>query len=175
MGRRIVTEKQLECDAPAADKRSKTLAAAARSELDDSKAEFVPVESGAESADISTGTADASAAPDDYISKLIKYIPTEIVTLYLLVDGILKSFTSAPAVNWAVFFLLLVLTPVYMWRMTREVSKSTAWDQIVVSFFSFGLWVYVIGGPFSQLSWYVPQYGSILVAIFTVFVPLIKK
>jgi hypothetical protein len=124
---------------------------------------------------VGTTSATKAAVSDDYITKLIKYIPTEIVTLFLFIDGILKSFHSSTAVGWSLFFLLLAFTPVYMWRMTVLQAKPPAWDQIIVSFFSFALWVYVIGGPFADLSWYAPQYGSILVALFTVAVPLFKK
>jgi hypothetical protein len=112
---------------------------------------------------------------DSYVTKLNKYIPTEIVTLFIFIEGILKTVETNAVVEWGLFFLLLILTPVYMWRATVMKSEPPACDQIIVSFFSFGLWVYVIGGPFSALSWYVPQYGYILVAVFTVFVPLLKK
>ena len=167
MGRRIVTTKQLNASSVSSDNDTTESTLVETPSLQTTTA----VETSAPSSTATVTTADT----DDYISRLIKYIPTEIVTLYLLVDGILKSFTSSPLVNWIIFFLLLALTPFYIWRMTRETSKTTAWDQIIVSFVSFTLWVYVIGGPFASLSWYAPQYGSIFMAIFTVFVPLIRK
>ena len=175
MGRRIITKYQLQKDSPKS-RQSITAAAKTTAMQSANRSETKAAAKTVETTDpIAAVSLDSTPATDDYISKLIKYIPTEIVTLYLLVDGILKSFSSAPVINWVIFFLLLVLTPVYIWRMTRDTAKKAAWDQIIVSFFSFGLWVYVIGGPFSSVSWYVPQYGSILIAVFTVFVPLLKK
>ncbi len=172
MGRRIVTSKQKDAAGISSSVYSTVSAADDQAAVTPSEPSVSEEKTASASA---LSSASLTAAPDDYISKLIKYIPAEVITLYLFVDGILNSFTASPVMNWVVFFLLLVLTPIYMWRMTQEASKSPAWDQIIVSFVSFALWVYVIGGPFEALSWYAPQYGSILVAIFTVFVPLIRK
>jgi hypothetical protein len=174
MGRRIVTATVHGATSVSVDVYS-AVTAAAETPTAEVAAGAYAVPADAKAAPNAPAPPAEAPAPDDYISKLIKYIPTEVVTLYLFVDGILKSFNSSPAVNWIVFFLLLALTPVYIWRMTTEKTKACAWDQIAVSFVSFALWVYVIGGPFVTLSWYVPQYGYILVAIFTVFTPLLKK
>jgi hypothetical protein len=51
------------------------------------------------------------------------------------------------------------------------VSKSV---QLAVSTFAFGVWVFALGGAFTSLSWYEPFLGSVMLVLFTFFVPLIS-
>ncbi len=119
---------------------------------------------------------------DTYIEQVVKYIPSEIVAAYLFLDGILKSSEKVTETFfWGVFLFLLAATPAYIWAITAEKEECTgkvrkpAWDQIVISFFSFAVWVFAIGGPFTYLSWYHPVYGSSLLVLFTFLPPIISK
>jgi hypothetical protein len=113
---------------------------------------------------------------DDYMTKLVKYIPAEIIAVYLFINGIVTALTAPSAVlSWGVFALLLLLTPLYIWRVTNDKALPPAWDQMLVAFISFAVWVFAIGGPFTTLVWYNPLYGSILVALFTLVIPMIRK
>lgn len=111
---------------------------------------------------------------DDYTTKLIKYIPVEIVAAFVTVDGIIRSATQVPTeAYWFIFFLLLILTPLYMWRVTTEPNKSPAIAQIVISTISFFVWVFALGGPFNYLDWYQPVYGALILPIFTLAIPIV--
>ena len=113
---------------------------------------------------------------DDYKTKVIKYIPAEIVTAYVTLEGILKASPNATnAVYWFVFLVLLALTPLYIWKVTSQPNKKPAWDQIIVSFFSFIVWVMALGGPFATLSWYSPLIPALLLPIYTLIIPMVKK
>lgn len=117
--------------------------------------------------------AGAQPGLDDYASKLLKYIPAEIVAGFVAIDGIIKSVTDVPAaVGWIVFLVLLVLTPFYIWRVTTEADKSLAVAQIAVSTIAFFVWVFAVGGPFSSLGWYMPLYGAVLLVLYTLTVPV---
>lgn len=118
----------------------------------------------------------AQTTADDYMTRLVKYIPADIIAVYLFINGIISS-QAAPNVilRWVVFALLLVLTPIYIWRVTNDRTLPPAWDQMIVAFFSFAIWVFAIGGPFTTLVWYSPLYGSILVALYTLVIPMIRK
>jgi len=119
---------------------------------------------------------EAQLVPDDYKMKVIKYIPTEIVAAYITLEGIIKASAQAPVgAYWMVFVILLVLTPIYVWRITDQAGRKPAWDQIIISFFSFIIWVMAIGGPFDTMSWYQPIYPALLLPIFTLVAPLIRK
>jgi hypothetical protein len=85
----------------------------------------------------------------------------------------LKAVTGVQAnLYWLIFIVLLILTPLYTWRVTTEAGLPVAYVQVVVSTLSFIVWVFAIGGPFSLLSWYQPVYGSILLILFTLIPPL---
>lgn len=120
--------------------------------------------------------------PDSYVDQVLKYIPSEIVAAFLFMDGILRSSGKATVLYfWLIFIFLLAITPFYIWAVTSEKVESTgaarkpAWDQIIISFFSFAVWVFAIGGPFKFLSWYDPAYGSTSLVLFTFLPPIISK
>jgi hypothetical protein len=122
------------------------------------------------------GPAQAQPKVDDYITKLLKYIPAEIVAAFLFIDGLIKSLSQPSAVVfWIVFIVLLILTPLYMWRVTTEPDKPAAVAQIIIATFGFFVWVFAIGGPFSTLGWYLPVYGSILLVVYTLVIPIVQK
>ena len=113
-------------------------------------------------------------ASDDYASKLIKYIPAEIVAAYVTIQGILEAAMREGWIHWAVFFVLLVLTPLYIWRVTTEPGKPVAVWQIVISTVSFLIWVFALGGPFEAAEWYDKIYGALILPIFTLAVPIME-
>lgn len=107
--------------------------------------------------------------PDSYLDKLIKYIPSEVVALYLSLDAICRSAPTEGWLRWPILILGVVMTPLYLWRV-QSVTKII---QLVVSTLSFVVWTVALGGPFIELSWYKPIYGALLLPIFTFLVPLI--
>jgi len=109
------------------------------------------------------------ARPDDYTARLLKYIPSEVVALYLMLDGIVRSSNVIGAVHWGVFLILFVLTPLYLWRV-QQVKKTL---QLVISALAFLVWVFAIGGPFALLSWYKPLYGALVLPLYTFSVPIV--
>src|SRR5438105_4275212 len=65
----------------------------------------------------------ASTKPDDYTARLLKYIPSEIIALFLTLDGLLRPINGADisaakaAVYWSMFVFGMCVTPVYLWRI----------------------------------------------------------
>jgi len=124
---------------------------------------------------IETGTQSAMLGPggssqEDYLGRLVKYVPTEIVGLYLAVNGVLPkaeppSFTAL----WWVFGICWVLTPVYLWFATRDAQKRPLPLQVGLASIAFPVWVFAIGGPFVSLAWYQGYIASI-VLFFVTFV-----
>ena len=114
-----------------------------------------------------------SRTADNYTDRLLKYIPAESVALYLTLQGIVLSSAEAPAVSawlWFAFAIGMIGTPLYLWRI-QQVSKRI---QLAVSTAAFGVWVFALGGVFASLSWYEPFLGSLMLVVFTFFVPLIS-
>lgn len=126
--------------------------------------------------------APAAAAPpapspsttlSDYTDRLMKLIPAEVVTAYVGATALIASATKVPnSVPWIVFGVLLVITPFVYWRLTLDQHKQPAVGQTAASTIAFVVWVLALGGPFSQLSWYTPLYGGLLLIFYTTFVPL---
>lgn len=109
--------------------------------------------------------------PDSYTERLMKYIPAEVIALYLTLDALIRSSPQFPAsLYWAVFLFCFVATYLYLWRI-EKVRKQV---QLHISGSAFIVWVFAIGGPFAHLSWYNPIYAGILLPIFTFLVALIE-
>jgi hypothetical protein len=121
------------------------------------------------------GTArDASggAAPtqDDYLGRLAKYIPAEIVALYAaMVAAAPPTDPHYATILWIIFALNAVLVPIYMWIVTsRDPGKDALWTQVILATLAFPVWAFALGGPFKQLSWYEGWMASMLLMFVTV-------
>jgi hypothetical protein len=102
---------------------------------------------------------------DRYTDRLLKYIPVEVVAVYLAVQNVLLTtddVSDVAGLFWVVFLILLVLTPLYLWRI-QTVDK---WQQLTISTVSFAVWVFSLGGPFVYLAWYKPVYAAVLLPIY---------
>jgi len=113
-----------------------------------------------------------------YQDKLLKLIPTEIVGAYMFLSGVVSGGPESAAQTsnvvddnliYIVFFALLALTPLYIWR----VSHVTNIPQVIVTTISYIVWVYTLGGPFSVWGIYSPAAGSVFLVIWTLAMPLL--
>ena len=103
---------------------------------------------------------------DTYQGRLLKLIPTEVVAMYVFLDGVLRSAPAgvpAPALRWLVFTALLCATWLYLNRV-EKVSKK---HQLALSTVAFAVWVFSLGGPFVAFRWYSPIYGALLLPLYT--------
>ncbi len=96
--------------------------------------------------------AAGASAPDDYLARLVKYVPAEIIALYLTAAGIVPANRSG--VLWAVAAFCAVLTPVYLRWVTSRGGVPPLRQQIVIGTIAFPIWLFAIGGPFALLGWY---------------------
>jgi hypothetical protein len=119
-----------------------------------------------------------------YSDKLVKLIPSEIIGAYMVLSNILgytagsmqasviqKPVTEndlKPVLLQIVFFVLLVLTPVYL----RKISKVKNVSQLIVTTMSFVIWVYTLGGPFAVWGIYYSIIGSVVLVLWSVIIPL---
>jgi hypothetical protein len=117
---------------------------------------------------------------DDYLSRVLKYIPSEIVMAYIAIEGVLRT-SYNPAV-WAERQMLLklslgvaatltIITPFWLYRVMR-VRRGT---QILLSTLSVPVWLFAMGGPFVLLDWYEPAFGAIVLPLYTLIVPIISR
>jgi hypothetical protein len=112
---------------------------------------------------------------NDYKDRLVKLIPSEVVTAYATLRGLITG-AAVPGnkvlLLWIVFFVLLIFTPLYLYF----ISNVKKWGQVVFTTIAFVIWVIVIGGPFSTVLGFPADYfGSILLVIYTLFIPFVYK
>ena len=111
--------------------------------------------------------------PDDYLDRLLKYIPAEMVALWITAYGIASAASvdiPFEIITWLIFIAILVMTPLYLWRLQNVNSKL----QLGLSTVSFAVWVFALGGPFALYGWYNIVYGALLLPFVTVAIPIIK-
>jgi hypothetical protein len=111
--------------------------------------------------------------PDQYKDRLLKYIPADVVAIYLTLMGIIAGAqpgTLKTILPWAVFVVIAIITPFYI----KFVGKVTDTKQIVVGSVAFLIWAITLGAPFDQahISWYNPIIGALLLPFFTFLIPL---
>ena len=122
-------------------------------------------------ADVAAGqTAKIAAGEDKYTARLIKYIPAEVVALYITLKSILEASnqSGSTVLQWLIFIFCLGGTYVYL-RRVAHVSKQT---QLILSTLAFVVWAYSMKGPFGNL--YDPLFGALLLPMFTFTIPLIE-
>jgi hypothetical protein len=113
---------------------------------------------------------------DGYFDRLLKYIPADVVGLWLTGSGLVQSQADNQTrigLLWMLFVVGLVFSFFWTRKQTAEAKKPIAWQQILLSCGSFFVWVFAIGGPFAELPLYKPLYGSLLLLIYTSFIPLL--
>ena len=123
--------------------------------------------------------AAAVASPQDdfkfYLDRLMKMIPAEVVSLYLIGNGFIPAGQSVGLAVWALVCLAGVLALRAYGTADPEANKSPDWVHVVISAVAFVIWVYTLGGPFAAANIYEPYVGSLLVLAWTFFVPLFYK
>jgi len=100
---------------------------------------------------------ESAGQGESYVERLIKYIPSEIIALYLGASNVVPhSAKNEKIALWVIAGLTAACTPVYMYYATREPNEPTLWSQIIISSIAFPIWVFAIGGPFEITfpSWY---------------------
>ena len=120
----------------------------------------------------STGSAPA---PEDYLGRLVKYIPAEIVGLYLAISGMIPQPQTDHPILWGVFLVCWVLVPTYLWIATSRGGQRPLYPQIALASIAFPVWVCATGGAFvKQFHWYEgrPYLVSIVLCLVTVIFAL---
>ena len=105
----------------------------------------------------------------NYQDKLLKLIPAEIVAAYVALDGIAGTI---PAQRFKFLIvaicILLVINYFYLLKLHKVKSKL----QIFITEISFLVWIFSLGGPFLDFLWYNSAWGSAVVILWTLVIPL---
>jgi hypothetical protein len=111
---------------------------------------------------------------DDYLTKVVKYIPVEILAAYLFMAGVLDSNVTGKhdQAIWLGGLLIgtLVLTIPYDLRVLNIVR----WQQVTISVVGIAVYVFALGGWFATTTWYHQWYASIVVPVFGLLIAVLK-
>jgi hypothetical protein len=110
---------------------------------------------------------------DGYFDRLVKYIPADVVGLWLVGVGLINQIDTAKAVVMIVFFFTcLGITAWWTYDQTKEPGKVTARTQIVIASIAFAVWVIALQGADIRAAFnrYQPAIGSLLLLVFSTIV-----
>jgi hypothetical protein len=65
--------------------------------------------------------------------------------------------------HWLIFAVGVAATPFYL----LFYQKVTAPMQLSISTLAFIVWIFALGGPFTDFAWYKQVYGAVLLPVFT--------
>lgn len=110
---------------------------------------------------------------DSYFSRVLKYIPSEIVMVFISVEGVLRTAFANNQERltlslWILAGLLTLLTPLWLWRVMRV----KRFNHLLLSTIALPIWMFAIGGPFTSFDWYSQSLGAIALPLFTLLVPI---
>jgi hypothetical protein len=110
---------------------------------------------------------------DDYFTRLVKYVPLEIIGFYLLVAGLIDSNVEDDSTHALALGLLLVgsviLAALFSW-FKLNVRRVV---QIVMIGIALLVYVFAAGGWFATTTWYDAWLGTVAVAVFGVLVKIV--
>lgn len=116
----------------------------------------------------------ASSNPNTYQDRLVKLIPSEIVTAYVTLQGLITTQQNNQRLSMAIVFIcLLILTPFYL----RSVGNVKKIGQLIFTTIAFIIWVMASGGfkiIFPDV--FADNFlGSILLILYTLAIPIFYK
>ena len=87
---------------------------------------------------------------EDYLERIVKYVPVEIIAAYMAIRGFLPAHGTDGAIPaWAeiaIYVALIGLTPLYLLKVAGDAPDKGR--QLGIATVSFVVWSYAIGGPF---------------------------
>jgi len=109
----------------------------------------------------------------DYLSRLTKLIPAEIIGLYLIGNGFIHSQNHISTTVWAVIcFIFLIISRLYG-TMDPELDLPPQTLPVILSGIAFISWIYLIGGPFEAFNIHIKWLGAVFVLTISFLAPLI--
>jgi hypothetical protein len=113
-------------------------------------------------------------APTDYKDRLLKLIPTEIITAYVTLYGLVNGTVNGNKAQllWIIIGILFVLTPVYLMYISKVEKKG----QIAFTTFGFLIWVFATGSPVETLLGFQAAFlASLSLIIYTLLIPFVYR
>lgn len=119
-----------------------------------------------------TAAGGSGSGEGDQLARLTRYIPTEAITLYVALLGVVGVAGASYTGRWVAFALFVILTPTIAyvdWRIaSRRYLRSEAGIQRLLLRFNLGAatiafaaWAFSLpASPFNEFGWYDPKWGG---------------
>lgn len=111
----------------------------------------------------------------DYLERLMKMIPGEVVGLYLIGSGFIPEDQHVTLLIWTIICLIGVVAVRAYGTTDSEKNLAPQWSVVFISSVAFVIWIYSFGGAFKLYDLHIPYIGSLLVLAWTFFVPIFYK
>jgi hypothetical protein len=113
--------------------------------------------------------------PREFLEKVIKIIPSEVIAGYMFLISTLPVITVDPLRNilkWIIFSVLIASIPLYY----RSLAKGQPFIRhAVISIVAFAVWSYSISGPTMMGDeYYDPIVASLSLMSFTILSPYVR-
>jgi hypothetical protein len=121
---------------------------------------------------------DPNAGFKEYLSRLLKMIPAEIVGLYMIGSGFIPSDQPLVLIIWSAVCLVLLIILRIWGTADPAAGKPSQPVPVFISAIAFVIWLYWLGGPFSAYpdhNLHVEFVGSLLVLVWSFIVPIFLK
>ena len=112
---------------------------------------------------------------DAYLGRLLKMIPGEVISLYVVGSGFIPEDQAGALIAWTLVCILAVVLLRVYGTADRVLDKPPDWVHVAISSVAFVVLVYSMGGPFKALGLYIPFLGPMLVLAWTFFLPFVYK
>ena len=106
----------------------------------------------------------------DYKSKLLKLIPSEIVAAYMVIEAIIPDDRKYIG-TLVLSVVLLIMVPLYL----KNVYKVKRAGQHIFVMIAFAVWIYSLGGPFKYWNIWEAWIGSSLLILYTLTIPIFYR
>ncbi len=111
---------------------------------------------------------------DDYLTKLLKYLPLEVLGAYLFLTTLIKQNVVGTSTLAAWLLSLLVFTVIVTCLYDYYVLHIKRAIQIMMSGVGIVIYVFASGDWFATTSWYHPWYGTAVLPIYGLMIQFIK-
>jgi hypothetical protein len=111
-------------------------------------------------------------AVDDFLDRLMKYVPLEILGGYSICEGVIRSFVKDGLMLSLLILFILGIVGTYFY--VKKYLNVTRYLQVYIAVLGFVIWVFSIGGWFGEFNFWKAGYGTIGVIIFAITVKILK-
>ena len=109
---------------------------------------------------------DAGSDTKEYLERVAKYVPAEIIAAYISASGAATAAQNARALLILIFVICVICTPLYVTRFTN--TKKESWTNSIMAVLAFVVWAYATGGSlFTHLGWYDAPTASVVLVLFS--------